>query len=129
MLRCEHCIQEHPHAINVDQHLVVSGSGGAMFALGDAANVEQPHVLDHAEELFKQADGDADGMLTCSEVRLLGAIALLMSCAGVNTSLLSLFWASIMAWQAVAQGHVCVQVRSLIRAARFKYPQLAGELC
>lgn len=62
-------MQEHRQAIHVDQHLAVNGSGGAVFALGDAATVEQPHVLDHAEELFQQADVNNDGVLSCSEVR------------------------------------------------------------
>lgn len=75
--------QEHRHAIHVDQHLAVKGSGGSIFALGDAATVDQPHVLDHAEELFRQADVNGDGLLNCAEVR------------------------------------------GLIRAARFEYPQLA----
>lgn len=62
-------MQEHRHAIHVDQHLAVKGSGGAIFALGDAATVDQPHVLDHAEELFRKADANGDGLLNCAEVR------------------------------------------------------------
>lgn len=61
-------LQEHRHAIHVDQHLVVNGSGGSIFALGDAATVDQPHVLDHAEDLFRQADVNGDGVLSTSEV-------------------------------------------------------------
>ena len=30
--------------------------------------VDQPHVLDHAEELFRRADRDSDGLLSCAEV-------------------------------------------------------------
>lgn len=64
-------LQEHQHAIHVDQHLAVNGSGGTIFALGDAATVDQPHVLDHAEELFKRADINGDGVLSCAEVSLI----------------------------------------------------------
>ena len=32
----------------------VHGSAGSIFALGDAATIEQPHALQYAEQLFKE---------------------------------------------------------------------------
>ena len=41
------------HALKTDHHLVVKGSGGTIFALGDAATIQQDKALDHAAELFR----------------------------------------------------------------------------
>jgi len=46
--------QEHVHALKTDHHLVVKGSGGTIFALGDAATIQQDKALDHAAELFRR---------------------------------------------------------------------------
>ena len=48
-------MQEHVHALKTDHHLVVKGSGGTIFALGDAATIQQDKALDHAAELFRRA--------------------------------------------------------------------------
>jgi len=42
------------HALKTDHHLVVKGSGGTIFALGDAATIQQDKALDHAAELFRR---------------------------------------------------------------------------
>ena len=47
-------LQEHVHALKTDHHLVVKGSGGTIFALGDAATIQQDKALDHAAELFRR---------------------------------------------------------------------------
>ena len=48
------------------------GGDGAIWALGDAATVNQPRALEHAQELFDEADGDGDGVcaMLCSHERL-----------------------------------------------------------
>lgn len=61
--------QEHSKAVDVDHHLSVRGSGGSIFAIGDAATIGQERALDHAEELFEQADTNKDGVLSAHEVR------------------------------------------------------------
>jgi NADH:ubiquinone reductase (non-electrogenic) len=61
--------QKHFRSIVTDEYLRVKGSDGSIYALGDAATIEQPKSLDRAEELFAQADKDKDGKLRFSELR------------------------------------------------------------
>lgn len=60
-----HCLGR---SIVTDDRLRVLGTEGAIWALGDAATVDQPRALEHAQELFEQADTDADGILTLAEL-------------------------------------------------------------
>eukprot|EP00983_Pelagomonas_calceolata_P121172 1160776-Pelagomonas_calceolata.AAC.2 len=46
--------QDHFRSILTDQYLEVKGSNGSIFALGDAATIEQPKALSYCEELFDQ---------------------------------------------------------------------------
>ncbi|CAL8462201.1 g1732 [Coccomyxa elongata] len=62
--------QEHWRSLMVDHHLRVKGSE-SIFALGDAATIEQERVLRHAEELFEQGDANHDGMLSSEELQQL----------------------------------------------------------
>uniref|UniRef100_A0A7S3QLS1 NADH:ubiquinone reductase (non-electrogenic) n=1 Tax=Dunaliella tertiolecta TaxID=3047 RepID=A0A7S3QLS1_DUNTE len=61
--------QDHFRSILTDQYLEVKGSNGSIFALGDAATIEQPKALSYCEELFDQADKDHDNTLTIEELR------------------------------------------------------------
>lgn len=62
-------VQTHFRSIITDGFLRVKGSEGAIFAIGDAATIEQERALTHAKELFSQADTDANGMLSVTELR------------------------------------------------------------
>ncbi|EIE19302.1 nucleotide-binding domain-containing protein [Coccomyxa subellipsoidea C-169] len=70
--------QTHFRSIVTDQYLRVLGSGGSIYAIGDAATIQQActhclplesKALSHSEELFDQADVSKDGKLQLSEVR------------------------------------------------------------
>eukprot|EP00931_Biecheleriopsis_adriatica_P075991 TRINITY_DN49754_c0_g1_i1.p1 TRINITY_DN49754_c0_g1~~TRINITY_DN49754_c0_g1_i1.p1 ORF type:complete len:729 (+),score=164.41 TRINITY_DN49754_c0_g1_i1:49-2187(+) len=54
--------------IITDEWLQVRGSGGSIFALGDAATVRNDRTLPFAEQLFKAADVDNSGDLTYQEM-------------------------------------------------------------
>lgn len=41
-----------PRSILTDDFLRVKGSNGSIWALGDAATIDQPKAIEHAEELF-----------------------------------------------------------------------------
>ncbi|KAL3151414.1 tubulin alpha 1 [Trebouxia sp. C0009 RCD-2024] len=60
--------QTHNRSIVTDEYLCVKGSKGTIYALGDAATVEQPKALDRAKEIFDAADTDGNGLLTCKDV-------------------------------------------------------------
>lgn len=47
------------------------GSGGSIFAIGDAATIEQNSALAKADELFVRADTDGDGAVDLEELRTL----------------------------------------------------------
>ncbi|KAJ2519064.1 hypothetical protein H4217_002927 [Coemansia sp. RSA 1939] len=48
--------QKNRHAITVDSHLRVKGiPDGSVYALGDCASIEHPHLLKHISELFDSA--------------------------------------------------------------------------
>lgn len=47
------------------------GSGGSIFAIGDAATIEQNSALAKADELFARADTDGDGAVDLEELRIL----------------------------------------------------------
>lgn len=47
----------------------VIGSGGSIFAIGDAATIEQNSALAKADELFARADADGDGAVDLEELR------------------------------------------------------------
>jgi NADH:ubiquinone reductase (non-electrogenic) len=55
--------------INTDEWLHVRGSGGSVFALGDAATVYHESVAPYSEQLFKAADINGDGEITMSSLR------------------------------------------------------------
>lgn len=46
--------QDHFRSILTNEYLEVKGSNGTIFALGDAATIEQPKALTYAEELFRE---------------------------------------------------------------------------
>ena len=54
-----------------DNRLRVKGSGGTIFALGDAATVDQPRARDYAVELFDRFDRDRSGTLSLAELQAL----------------------------------------------------------
>jgi NADPH-dependent 2,4-dienoyl-CoA reductase/sulfur reductase-like enzyme len=41
-------------SILTDERLCVLGSNGSIYAIGDAATIDQPKALDFADELFQQ---------------------------------------------------------------------------
>lgn len=47
--------QTHFRSILTDEMFRVNGSDGSIFAVGDAATIDQPKALAHADELFDQA--------------------------------------------------------------------------
>ncbi|CAL8468285.1 g7825 [Coccomyxa elongata] len=61
--------QTHFRSIVTDQYLRVLGSEGSIYAIGDAATIQQEKALSHSEELFDAADTSKDGRLQLSEVR------------------------------------------------------------
>jgi NADH:ubiquinone reductase (non-electrogenic) len=61
--------QTHFRSIVTDEYLRVHGApDGTMFALGDAATIEQQKALDKADELFEKADIDNNGRLSRREL-------------------------------------------------------------
>lgn len=61
--------QTHFRSIVTDEYLRVRGApDGSMFALGDAATIEQQKALDKADELFEKADIDKNGRLSKREL-------------------------------------------------------------
>lgn len=64
--------QTHFRSIVTDEYLRVRGApDGSMFALGDAATIEQQKALDKADELFEKADIDKNGRLSRRELATL----------------------------------------------------------
>lgn len=64
--------QTHFRSIVTDEYLRVRGApDGSMFAIGDAATIEQQKALDKADELFEKADADKNGQLSMKELRSL----------------------------------------------------------
>ena len=64
--------QTHFRSVVTDEFLRVRGApGGTIFALGDAATIEQQKALDKADELFERADADGTGRLTLAQLRTL----------------------------------------------------------
>ena len=61
--------QTHFRSVVTDEFLRVKGSNGCIFAVGDAATIEQQRALDAAEELFVEANINNDGRLQLSELR------------------------------------------------------------
>jgi NADH:ubiquinone reductase (non-electrogenic) len=61
--------QTHFRSIITDEVLRVKGSDGTIFALGDAATIEQATALAKAEELFNRADVNGDGRLSLRELQ------------------------------------------------------------
>ncbi|CAK0749843.1 hypothetical protein CVIRNUC_001942 [Coccomyxa viridis] len=60
--------QEHWRSLKVDRRLMVKGTSD-IFALGDAATIEQEKVFSHAEELFEEGDTNHDGNLSSAELQ------------------------------------------------------------
>lgn len=62
--------QGHFRSIVTDEFLRVRGApGGTIFALGDAATIEQQKALAKADELFTLADVNGDNSLSLAELR------------------------------------------------------------
>jgi len=62
-------LQTPANGIITDDWLQVRGSGGSIYALGDAASVRHERTLPYAEQLFNAADLDNSGDLTLTELR------------------------------------------------------------
>jgi NADH:ubiquinone reductase (non-electrogenic) len=61
--------QTHFRSIVTDEYLRVRGApDGSMFAIGDAATIEQQKALDKADELFIKGDADGNGRLSMKEL-------------------------------------------------------------
>ncbi|KAJ2824940.1 hypothetical protein GGI24_003286 [Coemansia furcata] len=61
-------VQKNRHAITVDEHLRVKGvADGSVYALGDCATVEYPHLLNHITELFDSAHHAGSTEITRAE--------------------------------------------------------------
>lgn len=54
-----------------DEYLQVKGSGGKLFAMGDAATMDQPRAREYAAQLFEEFDKDRSGTLDFTEMRQL----------------------------------------------------------
>ena len=52
-----------------DGYMRVKGSNGRIWAIGDAAAIEQERALTHADELFARAANGGDGRLTIPELK------------------------------------------------------------
>ncbi|KAI7836386.1 hypothetical protein COHA_009749 [Chlorella ohadii] len=64
--------QTHFRSAVTDEHLRVRGSNGTIFALGDAATIEQAKAVEKATQLFdKHAQTHPDGRLTLPELQQL----------------------------------------------------------
>lgn len=62
-------------SILTDGYLRVKGSGGSIYAMGDAATIEQPKALGRARQLFEEGDTNRDGRLSLDELRAVMAKA------------------------------------------------------
>ncbi|KAK9812482.1 hypothetical protein WJX73_003352 [Symbiochloris irregularis] len=62
-------LQHHFRSIVTDECLQVKGSEGSIYAIGDAATIEQERAMVHAQRLFEQADANRDGVLCVTELR------------------------------------------------------------
>ncbi|KAJ2689434.1 hypothetical protein IWW39_001459 [Coemansia spiralis] len=63
--------QKNRHAITVDEHLRVKGvADGSVYALGDCATVEYPHLLGSITELFDSAHHAGSTEITRAEFRV-----------------------------------------------------------
>eukprot|EP01024_Parvocaulis_polyphysoides_P070103 TRINITY_DN862_c0_g1_i1.p1 TRINITY_DN862_c0_g1~~TRINITY_DN862_c0_g1_i1.p1 ORF type:complete len:416 (+),score=48.94 TRINITY_DN862_c0_g1_i1:76-1323(+) len=60
--------QDHFRSIVTDRFLRVKGSNGSIWAVGDAATIDQQQALQYADELFEKADVNKDGKLQFSEI-------------------------------------------------------------
>ncbi|GFR46087.1 hypothetical protein Agub_g7573, partial [Astrephomene gubernaculifera] len=63
--------QSHFRSVLTDECLRVKGSDGSIWAVGDAATIDQPKALDYAEQLFEAGDTNRDGRLSVEELRVL----------------------------------------------------------
>ncbi|KAJ2397017.1 hypothetical protein GGI23_003691, partial [Coemansia sp. RSA 2559] len=60
--------QKNMHAITIDPYLRVKGvADGSIYALGDCASIEYPHLLSHINELFDSAHQDKSKEITRDE--------------------------------------------------------------
>jgi len=62
--------QTHFRSIVTDAFLRVKGSDGSIYAIGDAATIEQERAVERVGELFEQADTNNDGNLSMEELRV-----------------------------------------------------------
>eukprot|EP01025_Chloroclados_australasicus_P007534 TRINITY_DN12441_c0_g1_i4.p1 TRINITY_DN12441_c0_g1~~TRINITY_DN12441_c0_g1_i4.p1 ORF type:complete len:608 (-),score=41.02 TRINITY_DN12441_c0_g1_i4:269-2092(-) len=63
--------QDHFRSIVTDRFLRVKGSNGSLWAIGDAATIDQQAAIDYADQLFDKADVNKDGKLSLHEIRLI----------------------------------------------------------
>eukprot|EP00884_Botryococcus_braunii_P007779 jgi/Botrbrau1/17001/Bobra.49_2s0060.1 len=56
-------------SIATNEYLQVKGSNGTIYALGDAATIEQDKALDRVPELFDRADTNKNGVLELQELQ------------------------------------------------------------
>ncbi|OZJ02904.1 hypothetical protein BZG36_04919 [Bifiguratus adelaidae] len=62
--------QNNRRALVTDERLRLKGiSDSSVYALGDCATIDNPHLVEHIMDLFQEADKDKDGTLTWNEFR------------------------------------------------------------
>ncbi|KAI8074700.1 pyridine nucleotide-disulfide oxidoreductase-domain-containing protein [Gongronella butleri] len=62
--------QTHQRVLQTDQYLRLNGvEQGSIFALGDCASIQNPHLKDRIIHIFENADTDHDGFLDMDEFR------------------------------------------------------------
>lgn len=59
--------QMHKRALMTDSRLRVIGAGGDVFAAGDCATMEMPHLLENVKAIFTDADENGDGIISLEE--------------------------------------------------------------
>ncbi|KAI9483513.1 MAG: hypothetical protein EXX96DRAFT_476665 [Benjaminiella poitrasii] len=60
--------QAHKRVLTTDGYLHLMGlEDKSVYALGDCASIENPHLLDHIMEIFQEADTDRDGNIQLKE--------------------------------------------------------------
>jgi NADH:ubiquinone reductase (non-electrogenic) len=63
------CLKQPAKGVITDECLHVRGSGGSIFALGDACTVRHDRTWPYAERLFKAGDKDGNGEIDMEELK------------------------------------------------------------